>query len=160
MLDKTDREIIQLLQYDGRMPFTDIATRLGISEGAVRRRVNQMIRDGVLQIVGIVEPQNLGWNEAGMIGITVEPERIEQVARAIAQLEEVSYLFQVAGEFDLFAEVMCKNREHFVSFLNDKLQKIPGVRNTRTFLMLKIYKLSYRWGHAPPRPSMDQEELH
>jgi Lrp/AsnC family transcriptional regulator for asnA, asnC and gidA len=150
MLDEIDRDIIRYLQYDGRMPFTEIAEKMGISESSVRRRVNHLIDSGTLQIVGIAEPHNLGWNEAGMIAISVQPEKTDEVARAIAQLPEVSYLFQVAGEFDLFAEVFCRNREHFVSFLNNKLQKIPGVTETRSFLMLKMYKLSYRWGNAEP----------
>ena len=153
MVDEIDREIIRLLQYDGRMPFTEIAEKVGISESSARRRVNQMTSDGVLQIVGIADPQDLGWNEAGMIGISVQPDRINEVAKEIAQLPEVSYLFQVAGEFDLFAEVVCKDRQHFVFFLNDNLQKIPGVTNTRSFLMLKMHKLSYRWGHAEPPKS-------
>ena len=109
-----------------------------------------MIDSGLLQIVGIVEPQDLGWHEAAMIGITVQSNQITSVAHAIAQLPEVSYLFQAAGEFDFFAEVYCKDKEHFVSFLNDKLQQIPGVERTQSFLILKMHKLSYRWGQAEP----------
>ncbi len=105
MLDYIDHAIVSMLQYDGRLPFTKIAAELGITEGAVRRRVKQMVDGGKLQIVGIVEPQELGWNEASMIGITVQSDKIEEVADAIAQLPEVTYLFQAAGEFDLFAAV-------------------------------------------------------
>ena len=148
MLDEKDRAIISYLQYDGRIPFTKIADELNIAEGSVRQRVKRLIDSGKLQIVGIVEPKEMGWNEAGMIGITVQANRIAEVAEAIAQLPEVSYLFQAAGEFDLFAEVYCKDRDHFVSFLNNKLQKIPGVDRTQSFLILKMHKLSYRWGEA------------
>jgi Lrp/AsnC family transcriptional regulator for asnA, asnC and gidA len=150
MLDDIDREIISLLQYDGRLPFTQVASSLGITEGAVRRRVKRLIDQGTLQIVGIVEPEDLGWNEAAMIGITVQSNRIAEVANEIAKLPEVSYLFQAAGEFDFFAEVFCKDREHFVSFLNNRLQKIPGVERTQSFVILKMHKLSYRWGEAEP----------
>jgi len=100
MLDEIDRAIVSQLQYDGRLPFTKIAEELGITEGAVRRRVKQMIDDGKLQIVGVVEPQELGWTEASMVGITVQSDMIEEVADAIAKLPEVTYLFQAAGEFD------------------------------------------------------------
>jgi Lrp/AsnC family transcriptional regulator for asnA, asnC and gidA len=148
MLDETEREIISYLQYDGRMPFTQIANELGVTEGAVRKRVNKLIEEGRLQIVGIVEPQELGWNEAGMIGISVQPDKINLVAEAVASLPEVVYLFQAAGEFDLFAEVYCRNKQHFVSFLNEKLLKIPGVDRTSSFMILKMYKLSYRWGES------------
>lgn len=132
------------------MPFTKIATVLGTTEGTIRRRVKQLTESGTLQIVGIVEPHNLGWKEAAMIGISVKSNRITSVAEEIAQLPEVSYLFQAAGEFDLFAEVFCQDREHFVSFLNNKLQQIPGVERTQSFLILKMHKLSYRWGEAKP----------
>ena len=150
MLDDIDQAIISQLQYDGRAPFTQIADDLNISEGAVRRRVKQLLDNGVMQIVAIVEPQELGWNEAGLIGIQVQADMTNEVADSIARLPEVSYLFQAAGEFDLFAEVYCRDRNHFVSFLNTKLQKIPGVERTQSFLILKMHKLSYRWGDALP----------
>jgi Lrp/AsnC family transcriptional regulator for asnA, asnC and gidA len=151
-LDETDRAIIARLQYDGRMSFTDIAAELNISEGTVRRRVKNLTESGVLQVVAVVEPQFLGWNAAGMIGVTVQAGQIDAVAQQIAQFPEVSYLFMASGEFDLFVEVFCKDREHFVSFLNDKLHQVSGVQRTQTFMILKMYKLSYRWGEAePPR---------
>jgi len=147
-VDKTDRAIISQLQYDGRMSFTDIAAELNISEGAVRRRVKRLINDGMLQIVGIAEPQLLGWNAAGMIGVDVQAGQVEAVAHQIAQFPEVSYLFMASGGFDLFAEVYCQDMDHFVSFLNKKLQKVPGVQRTETYTILKMFKLSYRWGDA------------
>jgi Lrp/AsnC family transcriptional regulator for asnA, asnC and gidA len=155
MLDNLDRDIISFLQYDGRMPFTKIASELGITEGTVRRRVKHLTDNGILQIVAIVSPHDLGWTEAGLIGISVKSNLITSIANEIAELPEVSYLFQAAGEFDLFAEVFCKDREHFVSFLNDKLQQIPGVERTQSFLILKMHKLSYRWGESEP-PMQDR----
>ena len=150
MLDEKDRAIVSMLQYDGRTPFTKIAKELDITEGSVRHRVKRLIESEKLKIVGIAQPEEMGWNEAGIIGITVQTDKINDVANAIAQLPEVSYLVQAAGEFDLFAEVYCKDRDHFVSFLNDRLQKIPGVTRTQSFLILKLHKLSYRWGEAVP----------
>jgi Lrp/AsnC family transcriptional regulator for asnA, asnC and gidA len=151
-LDRTDRKIIGFLQYDGRMPYTDIAAELGLSEGAIRRRVKRLTDSGVLQIVGIVEPQFLDWQAAGMIGISVQAGQITAAAEQIAQFPEVTYLFMASGGFDLFVEVFCRDRDHFVSFLNDQLQRVPGVQRTETFMILKMYKLSYRWGEAePPR---------
>jgi Lrp/AsnC family transcriptional regulator for asnA, asnC and gidA len=150
MLDEIDRAIISHLQYDGRLPFTEIADALEVTEGTVRRRVNRLVDEGLMQVVAVVEPQHLGFNEAGMIGISVQPDRIDDVALEISQLPEVTYLFQAAGEFDLFAEVYCRDRESFVAFLNNKLQKIPGVDRTRSFLILKMHKLSYHWGESSP----------
>jgi Lrp/AsnC family transcriptional regulator for asnA, asnC and gidA len=151
-LDETDRAIVARLQYDGRMPFTEIADELGLSEGAVRRRVKRMTDEGVLQIVAIVEPQFLDWQTACMIGVSVQAGRVEAAAQQIAQFPEVTYLFMASGGFDLFVEVYCRDRAHFVSFLNQRLQKVPGIERTETFMILKMYKLSYRWGEAePPR---------
>ena len=149
-MDQIDRAICAQLQYDGRMPLNKIAAELGISEGTVRRRVKRLTGSGLLQVVAIVEPQYLGWSAAGMIGVTVQAGQVDAVAEQIAQFPQVSYLFMVSGEFDLFVEVFCQDREHFVSFLNQKLQKVPGVERTQTFMILKMYKLSYRWGEAEP----------
>ena len=156
MFDETDRAIISYLQYDGRMPYTKIAAELGLTEGGIRRRVKKMIDQGSLQIVGIVEPHEIGLDEASMIGVSVEGRSIDDVAEDISKLQEVTYLFQAAGEFDLFVEAYCEDREHFVNFLNKKLQQIPGVRSTQSFLILKMYKLSYRWGDAPPMKNREQ----
>jgi len=153
-LDDLDRKIVRRLQYNGRAPFTEIAAELGVSEGAVRRRVKRLADSGVLQVVGIVEPQFLGWNAAGMIAVTVESGQIEGVADQIAQFPEVTYLFMVSGEFDLFVEVYCRDTEHFVYFLNQKLQRVPGVQRTQTFMILKMYKLSYRWGESYPEEGL------
>lgn len=150
MLNETDRKIISYLQYDGRMPYTAIAAKLDITESTVRRRVKQLAESGKLQIVAIVKPKDLGLDEAAMIGISVKTNRIAEVADEIAQLPEVTYLFQAAGEFDLFAEVYCRDREHFVSFLNEKLQQIPDIERTQTIFILKMHKLSYRWGQSDP----------
>lgn len=157
MLDELDREIISFLQYDGRMPLTKIATELSTTEGTVRRRVKQLIDNGTMQVVAIVEPHNMGWEEAAMIGISVQTNMLSSIADEIAKLPEVAYLFQAAGEFDLIAEVFCRDREHFVSFLNDKLQQISGIERTQSFMILKMHKLSYRWGEAEPPQFANQQ---
>ncbi len=146
--------IISYLQYDGRMPFTRIAAELNVNEGTIRKRVNKLTADGIMQIVAVVPPHELGWTEAAMIGVQVQASMLTSVADQLARLPEVTYLFQAAGGFDFFVEVYCRDRDHFVSFLNDHLQKITGVERTQSFLILKMYKLSYRWGEANP-PQID-----
>ena len=158
MLDDLDRQIISILQYDGRTPFTTIAAELGTTEGTVRRRVKQLTENGLMQIVAIVEAHNMGFDEAAMIGISVQSNQVYSVAEEIAKLPEVSYLFQAAGDLDLIAEVYCRDREHFVSFLNDELQQIEGIERTESFMMLKMHKLSYRWGEAQP-PGFAQQYM-
>jgi Lrp/AsnC family transcriptional regulator for asnA, asnC and gidA len=90
----------------------------------------------------------LGWTEAAMIGVQVQLDQLDSVVERIRELPEASYLFQAAGDYDLFVEVFCKDRDHFVSFLNDTLVKIPGIVRTQSFLILKMHKISYRWGEA------------
>ena len=123
-----------------------------LGNDAVGRRIGQQQAD--MQIVGIVEPQLLEWDAAGMIGVTVQAGQMEAAATAIAKFPEVTYLFMASGGFDLFVEVYCRDRKHFVSFLNDRLQKTPGVERTETFMILKMYKLSYRWGEAEAPPAV------
>jgi Lrp/AsnC family transcriptional regulator for asnA, asnC and gidA len=149
-LDETDRAIVACLQYDGRMAFTDIAADIGISEGAVRRRVKRLVDERLLQIVGVVEPRLLNWQAPAMIGVTVEAGHVDAAAQAIAKFPEVTYLFMASGGFDLFVEVYCRDREHMASFLSQRLQQVPGVERTETFMILKMYKLSYRWGETEP----------
>lgn len=158
MLDNLDRNIISYLQYDGRMPFTQIANELGTTEATVRRRVKQLTDSRTMQVVAIVEPHDMGWEEAAMIGISVKANLISSIADEIAELPEVAYLFQAAGEFDLIAEVFCRDRDHFVTFLNNKLQQISGVERTQSFMILKMHKLSYRWGEASPPQFANQPE--
>jgi Lrp/AsnC family transcriptional regulator for asnA, asnC and gidA len=146
--DEIDRAIIRLLQIDGRKPFTEIAAEIGVSEGTVRQRMKRLVSDQMLQVVGIADPKYLGWDAAGMVGVTVQSGLIDDVAAQIASFPEVSYLFMASGEFDLFVEVYCRDRDHLVQFLNNDLQQIPGIIRTQTFMILKLYKLSYRWGEA------------
>lgn len=163
MLDEIDRKIVSFLQYDGRTPYTVIARELGITEATIRRRVKHLTEQGKLQIVAIVQPRDLGWNEVAMIGITVKANSVNNVAAEISKLPEVTYLFQAAGEFDLFAEVYCRDRTHFISFLNDRLQQIPDIVRTQSFMILQMHKLSYRWGDSQPQkvdhqpPNMTEE---
>ncbi len=158
ILDDTDRAIIAKLQYDGRTPYTEIASELELSESSVRRRANRLMDDGVLQIVGIAEPQYMGWNAAGMVGVTISPGQIEAAAEQFAAFPEVSYVFMASGGFDLYVDVFCEDLDHFVTFLNERLQMVPGVERTETFMILKLYKLSYRWGDAAPHESVEWKD--
>ncbi|TAK10919.1 MAG: Lrp/AsnC family transcriptional regulator [Anaerolineae bacterium] len=149
-LDKLDRDIIAHLQQDGRKAFTDIAKELNISEGTVRNRVGRLVDGNVLQVVGMVDPYQLGFDAPALIGVSVSPPDIERAAAEIAELAEVSYLIMVSGDFDLYVEVMCRDRDHLAKFLNERLRQVPGVQRTETFLILKTYKLAY--GAAPNHP--------
>lgn len=149
-MDQTDLDIIAHLQRDGRAPFTEIAKALGISEGTVRNRVSKLVADRVIQIVGMADPYQLGFDAPAIIGVSVQPPHLDTAAITIANFPEVSYLIMVSGEFDLFVEVMCRDRNHLASFISGDLHKVPGIARTQTFLILKTYKMAY--GALPMLP--------
>lgn len=142
-MDTVDIAIIQELQTNGRRPFTEIAQKLEISEATVRNRVNKLIDKQVFQIVGLMSPHRLGFNSPAMVSVAIQPGKVETAAKQLATFEEVSYLIMISGEFDLMVEVMCKDKEHFVEFFNQKLSKVTGVQRTQTSFILHTYKLSY-----------------
>lgn len=142
-MDQTDLDIISYLQSDGRTPFTDIAKSLDISEGTVRNRVARLIQERVLQIVGMVDPYRLGFDSPAVISLSVQPPLLEEVAETISKFPEVSYLIMVSGEFDLLVEVLCRDRDHLASFLNEKILRVPGVTNSQTSMILRTYKMAY-----------------
>jgi Lrp/AsnC family transcriptional regulator for asnA, asnC and gidA len=141
-----DQEILRHLQEDGRRPFTQIAAELGVSEAAVRARTNRLIERGVLQIVGVTDPLKLGYDQMAMIGVRCEGERLLEAAEAISALPEVIYVVVTAGSYDLLVEAVCEDNAALLTFLADKLRKIPGVITTETFVYLRIVKQIYQWG--------------
>ncbi len=155
-MDQVDLNIIAILQRDGRTPFTEIAKELGISEGTVRNRVARLMENQVIQIVGLIDPYQLGFDAPAMIGVSVEPRAIESAAAQIAAFPEVSYLIMVSGEFDLIVEVMCRDRASLAVFLNQKLRQVPGITKAQTYLILRTFKMSYG---ARPTMGLDTSSL-
>jgi len=139
-IDEIDQKIIDALQIDGRRPFTKLAVELGISEASVRQRVANLINTRVMQIVAITNPVKLGFSHASMIGIRVSGDRLFEVANEISAFEEVIYLIICAGSFDLLAEVVCRDNDHLLNFLTEKLYKVVGVQQTETFMYLRVCK--------------------
>jgi Lrp/AsnC family transcriptional regulator for asnA, asnC and gidA len=144
-LSDLDKRIIEHLQEDGRRPFTQIATALGVSEAAVRARTNRLVEKGFLQIVGVADPEKLGFQQA-LIGIRCEPGKLLAVAEALAALKEVDYVVVTAGRFDILIETVSEDNEDLLRFLNDRLQRIDGVRDTETFTYLRLVKQTYQFG--------------
>ncbi|MBK5289078.1 MAG: Lrp/AsnC family transcriptional regulator [Acidimicrobiia bacterium] len=144
-IDDTDKAIVEALQEDGRLPYTKLAAEVGLSEAAVRQRVQRLIESGVVQIVGVTDPMTLGFRRMAMIGLKVEGD-LRATADAIAEIPEVSYVVVVSGSFDLMMEVVCEDDEHLLALLNDRVRVIPGVRSTESFTYLKLFKQTYAWG--------------
>jgi Lrp/AsnC family transcriptional regulator for asnA, asnC and gidA len=145
VLDEAARAIIEQLQEDGRRPFTRIANEVGLSEAAVRQRVQQLKDVGVLQIVAVTDPLSLGFHRMAMIGVNVDGD-VRIVADAVADIPDVVYVVLTAGSFDLLVEVVCEDDDHLFSLINDKIRAIPGVRTTETFIYISLRKQTYTWG--------------
>lgn len=147
VLDDVDRRIIAELQVDGRRPYTQIAPSVGLSEGAVRQRVQRLVDSGVMQIVAVTDPRVLGFGRQAMLALRVEGDT-RLVADALAAMPEVEYVVLTAGSIDVLAEVVVENDERLIELLNEKIRPLPGVRQTETTIYLRIHKESYQWGRS------------
>jgi Lrp/AsnC family transcriptional regulator for asnA, asnC and gidA len=144
-LDDTAKAIIELLQSDGRRSYAEIGKRVGLSEAAIRQRVQKLTDAGTIQIVAVTDPMQLGFNRQAMIGVRVSGDS-STVADSIAALPEVDYVVLTAGSFDILAEVVCESDDELISLLNSKIRILNGVLSTETFVYLKLHKQFYNWG--------------
>ncbi len=144
-IDAVSLAIIEQLQEDGRRPYAAIGKAVGLSEAAVRQRVQKLQDQGVMQIVAVTDPLTVGLLRQAMVGINVEGD-LEPVADALAELEEVAYVVVTAGSFDLIVEIVCEDDEHLLEMINKRIRTLPGVRSTESFVYLKLRKQTYTWG--------------
>ena len=145
LLDDANRAIIEQLQADGRRSYAAIATAVGLSEAAVRQRVQRLLDSGVMQIVAVTDPMQLGFTRQAMVGVRADGD-LSEVADKLAALPEVDYVVVTAGSFDLLVEVVCNDDDHLLSLLNSSIRAVPGVRDSETFVYLKLAKQTYTWG--------------
>ena len=145
LIDEVSKSIIEQLQSDGRKPYASIGKSIGLSEAAVRQRVQKLLDSNVMQVVAVTDPLQVGFKRAAMIGVNVEGD-IEKVADVLAKLQEVNYVVVCAGGFDILIEVVCEDDEKLLSILNKRIRSIPGVDSTEAFVYLKIRKQTYSWG--------------
>jgi Lrp/AsnC family transcriptional regulator for asnA, asnC and gidA len=144
-LDDVAKAIIEQLQEDGRRPYAAIGKAVGLSEAAVRQRVQRLVDSGVIQIVAVTDPLTVGFPRAAMIGIRCEGD-MTLVADKLEGLPEVSYLVITAGQYDLLVEVVCEDDDHLLDIITKRIRAIPGVTHTETFVYLKLRKQIYTWG--------------
>ena len=144
-LDATSLAIIEQLQQDGRRPYATIANAVGLSEAAVRQRVQRLVSSGVVQIVAVTDPLLVGFHRQAMVGIRTEGS-ISGVVDQLTAMPEVDYVVVTAGSFDVLAEVVCADDDHLLHLVSDQIRVIPGVRSTETFVYLKLSKQTYTWG--------------
>jgi Lrp/AsnC family transcriptional regulator for asnA, asnC and gidA len=144
-LDPTDRQLISMLQEDGRRPYTQLAKEVGLSEAAVRQRVQRLLESGTIQVVAVTDPQALGYDRQAMISIRVDGD-IRSIAEQISAIDAVIYLLITAGPVDIICEVVAGDDEELLHLINDRIRSIPGVRSTETTIYLSCLKQTYRWG--------------
>ena len=145
VLDDVAKAIIEQLQQDGRRSYAAIGKVVGLSEAAVRQRVQRLIDSGVMQVVAVTDPLELGFARQAMVGVRVSGP-LDPVADAIADLDEVDYVVITAGTYDLLVEVVCESDEHLLELISEKIRRIHGVSRTETFMYLKLRKQTYSWG--------------
>lgn len=143
--DATGKRIIELLQQDGRTPYVSIAAQVGLSEGAVRQRVQRLIETGVMQIVAVTDPLVVGFTRQAMIGIKTQGDA-GPIADALCQIPQLDYVVTTAGSYDLLVEVICEGDAELLDILMTRIRTIPGVTHTEVFVYLKLHKQHYDWG--------------
>jgi len=146
LLDDLDKAIIKALQRDGRRPYAQIGRELKVPEATVRQRAERLISRGIVQVVGVTDPLAMGFGQPAFIGLHVDAARISEVAKQVAELEEVTYVVITAGRFDMICEVVCEDNEHLLRVLAEQLARIDGILSTETMVELQFVKESYRWG--------------
>ena len=144
-LDDVSKAIIEQLQTDGRTSYATIAKSVGLSDAAVRVRVQRLLDDDVMQIVAVTDPLQLGFTRQAMIGVRTEGDT-QLVAERLADMSEVTYVVTTAGSFDLIIEVVCEDDEELLDLVSRRIRTLPGVASTETFVYLKLNKQHYNWG--------------
>ena len=144
-LDEVSKKIIEQLQTDGRRSYAEIGKAVGLSEAAVRQRVQKLTDAGVMQVVAVTDPMQLGFYRQAMIGIrAIGDTRL--LADQLVAITAVDYVVQTAGSFDLLVEVVCEDDEELIDLLNSQIRGLEGVSSTETFVYLKLHKQLYDWG--------------
>ena len=144
-LDELSKAIVEQLQEDGRRSYAEIGKAVGLSEAAVRQRVQKLTDSGVMQVVAVTDPMQLGFFRQAMIGIRATGDTTV-IAASLATMPAVDYVVLTAGSFDILVEVVCENDDDLVALLNKQIRSLPGVQSTETFVYLKLVKQQYNWG--------------
>jgi Lrp/AsnC family transcriptional regulator for asnA, asnC and gidA len=144
-VDDLDRLIIEALQKEGRVPFTQIARQGGVSETTVRTRYHKLVTTGTIRVVAIVEPSALDYEATAVVAVSTEPGMADQIARKVDLVPEVSHLVTTLGSYDLILEVYCRDLSHLTDVVTRQIQQISGVRATETLVIAESYKLACDW---------------
>ena len=139
-MDSIDRKIVDILQCDGRASNAGIARKVGVSEGTIRRRLKRLVKDEFIQVVALQNPNKMGYSAQALIGVQVDPDKVDQVADRLADLGEVNWVSLTTGSFDIFVWITLSSSDALGIFLRTCVGIIPGVRRTETFVNLAVRK--------------------
>ncbi|MFD6815722.1 Lrp/AsnC family transcriptional regulator [Microbacterium sp. NPDC060132] len=144
-LDDISKRIVELLQDDGRRPYSEIAREVGLSEAAARQRVQRMTEAGIIQIVAVTDPLRLGFRRMSMIGIRVSGDP-RAIAEELTAITELAYVVVTLGTFDILVEAVCEDDDHLIDLIATRIRTIPGIVQTESLLYAGLYKDLYNWG--------------
>jgi Lrp/AsnC family transcriptional regulator, regulator for asnA, asnC and gidA len=144
-VDDVSKAIIEQLQADGRRPYATIGKAVGLSEAAVRQRVQKLVDSGIMQIVAVTDPMQLGFARQAMIAISTNGDT-EAIADQLAKIDEIDYVVVTAGSCDIIVEAVVEDDAHLLRLTNARIRTIEGVTKTESFLYLKLVKQTYNWG--------------
>jgi Lrp/AsnC family transcriptional regulator for asnA, asnC and gidA len=145
VVDEVSKSIIEQLQQDGRRSYASIGKAVGLSEAAVRHRVQRLTEAGIMQIVAVTDPLQLGFGRQAMVGVHVDGP-VQPVADTLSAMDEVIYVVMTAGAYDILCEVVSTDDEQLLDLVSRRIRAVPGVRATETFVYLKLAKQTYSWG--------------
>jgi Lrp/AsnC family transcriptional regulator for asnA, asnC and gidA len=144
-LDETAKHIIELLQDDGRLSYSAIAKKVGLSEAAVRHRVQKLIESGVMQVVAVTDPMQMGFARQAMIGVKVTGN-VREVAAELAVMDKLDYVVITTGRFDILAEIVAESDDELLEVVSEQISALDRVVTTETFVYLRLEKQTYAWG--------------
>lgn len=145
VLDDIDKAIIRALQVDGRMSYAKLGPEVGLSQAAVRQRVQRLTESGVMQVVAVTDPLSVGFTVQAMIGVRADGD-LRALSASLAAIAEIDYVVVASGGFDLLLEVVCEDNDHLMVLVNDVIRATAGVRSAEVFTYLDLVKQSYSWG--------------
>lgn len=144
-IDDLDKAIIRELQRDGRMAYAQLAPLVGLSQAAVRQRVQRLVETGIVQVVAVTDPQRLGFTVQAMVGVRASGD-LRHLAERLAAVEEIDYVVVTAGSFDLLLEVVCADNDALLELLDREVRSVEGVVSAEVFTYLHLEKQTYSWG--------------
>lgn len=147
LLGDVDLAIVEALQQDARIPFTTVASRLGVSEAHVRRRVRSLVEEDVIALTAVADPRVFGLDWMAWLGLSVRPAYVQDVADRLVRLRQIDYVVISSGGFDVMAEVACPTADDLFELLRT-IRSLPGVRRTETFVYLRLLQQKFQWGPA------------